>query len=224
MQVLVVEDDRDLRRFLSKALREEGYGVDEAESGDRALDRALDAKYNCIILDVMLPGRNGFDVVTELRSRGVFTPVLMLTAKDELESRVRGLDAGADDYLTKPFDLAELLARLHALIRRAELRHKDATLSVGSLTLDPLKREVTQGGRRVDLSAREFALLEFLMRNVGRTVSRSRIAEAVWNYQFDPETNVVDVYVNYLRKKLFFGKRITPIQTVRGTGYRLDPP
>jgi two-component system, OmpR family, response regulator len=223
MQVLVVEDDRDLRRFLSKALREEGYGAVEAESGDRALDRALDARYSCIILDVMLPGRDGFDVVTELRSRGVFTPVLMLTAKDEVESRVRGLEVGADDYLTKPFDLAELLARVHALIRRSELRHQDATLRAGSLTLDPLTRQVTQGGRRVDLSAREFALLEFLMRNVGRTVSRSRIAAAVWNYQFDPETNVVDVYVNYLRKKLFVGRRTTPIHTVRGTGYRLDP-
>ena len=223
MQVLVVEDDRDLRRFLSKALREEGYGAVEAESGDRALDRALDARYSCIILDVMLPGRDGFDVVTELRTRGVFTPVLMLTAKDEVESRVRGLEVGADDYLTKPFDLSELLARVHALIRRSELRHKDATLSVGSLTLDPLTRHVTQGGRRVDLSAREFALLEFLMRNAGRTVSRSRIAAAVWNYQFDPETNVVDVYVNYLRKKLFVGRRTTPIHTVRGTGYRLDP-
>jgi DNA-binding response OmpR family regulator len=223
MQVLVVEDDRDLRRFLSKALREEGYGAVEAASGDHALDRALDARYSCIILDVMLPGRDGFDVVTELRSRGVFTPVLMLTAKDEVESRVRGLELGADDYLTKPFDLAELLARVHALIRRAELRHQDATLRVGSLTLDPLTRHVTQGERRVDLSAREFALLEFLMRNVGRTVSRSRIAEAVWNYQFDPETNVVDVYVNYLRKKLFVGRRTTPIHTVRGTGYRLDP-
>jgi len=223
MQVLVVEDDRNLRRFLIKALKEEGYGAVEAESGDRALECALGASFNCIILDVMLPGRDGFYVVTELRSRSVFTPVLMLTAKDELESRVRGLEGGADDYLTKPFDLAELLARVHALIRRAEFRHKDATLSVGSLTLDPLTRQVTQAGRRVDLSAREFALLEFLMRNVGRTVSRSRIAEAVWNYQFDPETNVVDVYVNYLRKKLFFGKRTTPIHTVRGTGYRLEP-
>ena len=131
MQVLVVEDDRNLRRFLSKALREEGFGAVEVESGDRALDRALDASYSCIILDVMLPGRDGFHVVTELRSRRVFTPVLMLTAKDELESRVRGLESGADDYLTKPFDLAELLARVHALIRRAELHHQDATLSVG---------------------------------------------------------------------------------------------
>jgi two-component system OmpR family response regulator len=224
MQILVVEDDRDLRRFLSKAFREEGYGVAEAESGDRALERALDGTYHCIVLDVMLPGRDGFSVVAELRQRRVHTPVLMLTAKDELESRVRGLEGGADDYLTKPFDLSELIARVHALIRRAKLRHTDATLRVGSLVLDPLTRRVTQDGRVVDLSPREFALLEFLMRNAGRTVSRSRIAEAVWNYKFDPETNVVDVYVNYLRKKLTFAGHSPPIRTARGIGYRLDIP
>ena len=222
MQILLVEDDRDLRRFLSKAFREEGYAVAETESGDRALERALDGKYSCIVLDVMLPGRDGFGVVTELRTRGISTPVLMLTARDELESRVRGLEGGADDYVTKPFDLPELLARVHALIRRAELRHKDATLTVGDLVLDPLTRRVTQGARVVDLSPREFALLEFLMRNVGRTVSRSRIAEAVWNYQFDSETNVVDVYINYLRKKLSFKGQTPPIRTVRGVGYRLE--
>ncbi|PYO40768.1 MAG: DNA-binding response regulator [Gemmatimonadetes bacterium] len=222
MQILVVEDDRDLRRFLSKAFREEGYGVVEAESGDRALERALDGAYDCVVLDVMLPGRDGFSVVEELRRRGVFTPVLLLTAKDELDARVRGLEGGADDYLTKPFDLPELIARVHALIRRAGLRHKDAMLAVGSLTLDPLTRRVTQNGRLVDLSPREFALLEYLMRNAGRTVSRSRIAEAVWNYKFDPETNVVDVYVNYLRKKLTFAGQSPPIRTVRGTGYRLE--
>jgi len=224
VQILVVEDDRDLRRFLSKAFREEGYGVAETDSGDRALDRALDGSYSCIILDVMLPGRDGFSVVAELRQRGVFTPVLMLTAKDELEARVRGLEGGADDYLTKPFDLSELIARVHALIRRSELRHKDATLKVGNIVLDPLTRRVTQDGRVVDLSPREFSLLEFLMRNAGRTVSRSRIAEAVWNYKFDPETNVVDVYVNYLRKKLSFAGATAPIRTVRGTGYRLETP
>ncbi|PYO72555.1 MAG: response regulator transcription factor [Gemmatimonadetes bacterium] len=222
MQILVVEDDRDLRRFLSKAFREEGYGVVEAESGDRALERALDGAYDCVVLDVMLPGRDGFSVVEELRRRGVFTPVLLLTAKDELDARVRGLEGGADDYLTKPFDLPELIARVHALIRRAGLRHKDAMLAVGSMTLDPLTRRVTQNGRLVDLSPREFALLEYLMRNAGRTVSRSRIAEAVWNYKFDPETNVVDVYVNYLRKKLTFAGQSPPIRTVRGTGYRLE--
>src|SRR5439155_2922610 len=167
VQILLVEDDRDLRRFLSKAFREEGYGVVEADSGDQALDRALDGGHSCIILDVMLPGRDGFSVVEELRRRGVFTPVLMLTAKDELEARVHGLEGGADDYLTKPFDLAELIARVHALIRRAELRHQDATLTVGDLVLDRLKRQVTRGGRIVDMSPREFALLEFLMRNAG---------------------------------------------------------
>ncbi len=222
VQILLVEDDRDLRRFLSKALREEGYGVTETDSGDRALERALEGSFSCLVLDVMLPGRDGFSVVSELRKRGIATPVLLLTAKDELESRVRGLEGGADDYVTKPFDLPELLARIHALIRRAELRHKDATLKVGDVTLDPLARRVTQADRVVDLSPREFALLEFLMRNVGRTVSRSRIAEAVWNYKFDPETNVVDVYVNYLRKKLSFGGRTAPIKTVRGVGYRLE--
>ena len=222
VQILLVEDDRDLRRFLSKAFREEGYGVTETDSGDRALERALDGTFSCVVLDVMLPGRDGFSVVAELRKRGISTPVLLLTAKDELESRVRGLEGGADDYVTKPFDLPELLARVHALIRRAELRHKDATLQVGDVSLDPLSRRVTQGDRVVDLSPREFTLLEFLMRNAGRTVSRSRIAEAVWNYKFDPETNVVDVYVNYLRKKLSFGGRTAPIKTVRGIGYRLD--
>src|SRR5258706_4576117 len=170
----------------------------------------------------MLPGRGGFSVVAEVRKGGVSTPVLLLTAKDELESRVRGLEGGADDYVTKPFDLPELLARVHALIRRAELRHKDATLQVGGVSLDPLSRRVTQDDRVIDLSPREFALLEFLMRNAGRTVSRSRIAEALWNYKFDPETNVVDVYVNYLRKKLSFGGRTAPIKTVRGVGYRLE--
>jgi len=222
VQLLLVEDDRDLRRFLSKAFREEGYGVTETDSGDRALDRALGGGYSCIVLDVMLPGRDGFSVVGELRQRGMFTPVLMLTAKDELESRVRGLEGGADDYLTKPFDLSELIARVHALIRRAELRHKDATLKAADILLDPLTRRVTRDGRVVDLSPREFALLEFLMRNAGRTVSRSRIGEAVWNYKFDPETNVVDVYVNYLRKKLTFAGRAAPIRTVRGSGYRFE--
>ncbi len=222
MQILLVEDDRNLRGFLKKAFREEGCAVDECESGDRALDRALRRSYDCIVLDLMLPGLDGFSVVKELRQRGVHTPVLILTARDEVDSRVRGLELGADDYLSKPFDLAELMARVHALVRRAELRHGDMSLSAGDLALDPLKREVTRNGQRIDLSPREFALLEFLMRNAGRTVSRSRIAEAVWNYQFDTETNVVDVYINYLRKKLAVKDQPTLIQTVRGVGYRLE--
>lgn len=222
MRILLVEDDRHLRAFLRKAFREEGYAVEEAESGDRALERALGGEYACLVLDVMLPGRDGFSVVEELRRRGITSPILLLTARHELDARVRGLEGGADDYLTKPFDLPELLARIVALIRRSRFRHQESSLSVGDVTLDRLKRQVTKGGRLVDLSPREFALLEFLMRNAGRTVSRSRIAEAVWNYHFDTETNVVDVYVNYLRKKVAPGPGGMVIQTVRGVGYRLE--
>ena len=222
MKILLVEDDRHLRRFLKKAFQEEGYTVDEAGSGDDALDSALGSNYACIVLDVMLPGQDGFEVTTHLRGRGVTTPILLLTAKHELDDRVRGLEGGADDYVTKPFDLPELLARVVALIRRAQLRHEDTTLRVGQVTLDPMKRQVTNGDRLVDLTPREFALLEFLMRNAGRTLSRSRIAEAVWSYQFDPETNVVDVYVNYLRKKVAFESSGAAVRTVRGVGYRLE--
>jgi DNA-binding response OmpR family regulator len=222
MELLVVEDDKNLRRFLRNALREEGYAVDEAESGDRALARALERGYSCIVLDVMLPQRDGFSVVEELRKRRVLTPVLMLTARDELDSKLKGLEGGADDYLTKPFDLAEFLARVRALIRRADFRHEDAVLRVGDIALDRLSRCVTRGAHTIDLSPREFDLLEFLMRNAGHTVSRSRISEAVWRYQFDTETNVVDVYVNYLRKKLTREGVKPPIKTVRGIGYRLE--
>jgi two-component system OmpR family response regulator len=222
MRILLVEDDRNLRSFLRKAFREEGYAVDYAESGDRGLDRALNSDYACIVLDVMLPGRDGFSVVEELRQRGVTTPILLLTARHDLDDRVRGLEGGADDYLTKPFDLPELIARVVALIRRAKLRHRDTTLEIGELRVDTLQRRVSNAGRTVDLSPRELALLEFLMRNAGRTVSRSRIAEAVWNYRFDPETNVVDVYINYLRKKLDLQAAGARISTVRGVGYRLE--
>jgi two-component system OmpR family response regulator len=222
MQLLLVEDDRNLRGFLTKAFREEGYAVDEADSGDEGLDRALNREYDCVVLDLMLPHRDGFSVLQELRGRHVTTPILVLTARDELSSRLQGLETGADDYLTKPFDLPELLARIHALIRRARLRYDDATLTVGDITLDTIGRRVTRGDRDVNLSPREIELLEFLMRNAGRTVSRSRIAEAVWKYKFDPETNVVDVYINYLRKKLTVHGSPPPIKTVRGVGYCLE--
>jgi two-component system OmpR family response regulator len=222
VRLLLVEDDRNLRGFLRKAFREEGYAVDTAESGDQAVERALAGEYECMVLDVMLPGRDGFAVVEELRRRGVTTPILLLTARDELASRVRGLEGGADDYLTKPFDLPELVARVLALIRRSHLRHQDSVLSVGDVSVDALRRRVTKAGKVIDLSPREFALLEFLTRNAGRTVSRARIAEAVWNYHFDPETNVVDVYVNYLRRKVAPGPPGAVIHTVRGVGYRLD--
>ncbi len=224
MRVLLVEDDDNLRAFLRKAFREEGYTVDQAAVGDAGLAAALDSKYDCIVLDLMLPGIDGFEIVRELRDRGLHTPVLMLTARGELTDKVKGLEGGADDYLTKPFDLAELLARVQAVIRRAQFKREDSALKVGALKLDVAARSLTVAGRSIDLSPREFALLEFLMRNAGRTMSRSRIAEAVWNYQFDSGTNVVDVYVNYLRKKLGEVPDGTEIVTVRGVGYRLEGP
>jgi two-component system OmpR family response regulator len=221
-RLLVVEDDRELRRFLAKAFREEGYVVVDAESDDRALERARGGDYGCIVLDVVLPRGDGVHMVRELRACNVTTPILMLTAHDGLEARLRGLEAGADDCLAKPFDLREMLARIRALIRRANLPRRDATLSAGELVLDRLTRRVTHAGRPVDLTPREFTLLEFLMRNAGRTVSRSVIASVVWRYQFDSGTNVIDVYVNYLRKKLGGDRRAVTIRSVRGVGYRLD--
>lgn len=224
MRLLIVEDDRNLRGFLRKAFREEGYEVDEAASGDEGLEAALRTAYECVVLDVMLPGRSGLDVLDELRGRGLDTPILVLTARNETTHRVGGLERGADDYLGKPFDLAELMARVQALVRRSRMRVEDPTLRVGPIVLDPMTRRVTAGDRNVDLTPREFALLEFLMRNSGRTVSRSRIAEAVWNYQFDSNTNVVDVYMTYLRRKLGELPDGTELVTVRGVGYRLDGP
>ena len=224
MRLLIVEDDRNLRGFLRKAFREEGYAVDEAGSGDEGFEAAFAAAYDCVVLDVMLPGRSGLQVLEDLRGRGLATPILLLTARNEPSHRVHGLERGADDYLGKPFDLAELMARVQALVRRSRMRTEDPTLRVGHIVLDPLTRRVTYGERVVDLTPREFALLEFLMRNAGRTVSRARIAEAVWNYQFDSNTNVVDVYITYLRRKLGDLADGTELVTVRGVGYRLDGP
>jgi len=222
--VLLVEDDRNLRTFLRRAFREEGYAPFEAATGDEGLTLALEREYACIVLDQMLPALDGLDLLRELRARGRRTPVLMLTARGETHDRVQGLEAGADDYLPKPFDLPELLARVQALIRRSRLTADEAQLRVGVLMLDRLARRVTADQRTIELTPREFTLLEYFMRHVDRTVSRARIAEAVWRYQFDPETNVVDVYVNYLRKKLGALSDGTEIVTVRGVGYRLEGP
>lgn len=223
-RVLIVEDDRNLRGFLHKAFREEGYAVRDAASGDDGLAAGMADPYDCIVLDRMLPVLDGMQVLRELRARGSRTPILMLTARGEMAERVQGLEAGADDYLPKPFDLPELLARVQALIRRARLTSEDVVIRVGQLSIDPVARRVSIGSRAVELSPRELALLEFMARNVGRTLSRARLAESVWNYQFDPETNVVDVYVNYLRKKLGAIPDGTEIVTVRGVGYRLETP
>jgi two-component system OmpR family response regulator len=223
-RVLIVEDDRSLRTFLQKAFREEGYQADGAATGDDGLAAALAGEHSCIVLDRNLPGLDGMSVLSALRARGRRTPVLVLTAQGELGERVRGLEAGADDYLPKPFDLPELLARVQALIRRASLAAEELVIKVGQLTIDPVARRVTVGGRTVELTPREFTLLEYMAENVDRTLSRSRIAESVWNYQFDSETNVVDVYVNYVRKKLGDIPDGTAIVTVRGVGYRLEGP
>ena len=219
--ILVVDDRPELLDGLQRTLARNGYAVRTAADGDAALDAALDHGPDLVILDVGLPKRNGLSVARELRRRGFRAPVLMLTARDTVPDKVSGLDAGADDYLAKPFDYDELLARVKALLRRSSMRADDTTLRVGDLALDPVSREVTRAGQPVPLTQKEFALLEYLMRNAGRTLSREQISEHVWKHEFDPSTNIVDVYISYLRNKLGEGGRASPIQTVRGVGYVL---
>ena len=220
MRILLVEDDQKVASFIRKGLEEEGYAVDVAAEGEAGLFMGLDRLHDLIILDVMLPKKPGFQVLRELRQAKVATPVLMLTARDTVEDKVQGLDAGADDYLTKPFVFAELLARVRALLRRrAEAR--SPKLQVADLVLDPATRSVTRGGQPITLTNREFALLEYLMRNAGRVLTRTAITEHVWDYDFDSGTNVIDVYVNYLRKKIDAGHEPKLLHTVRGVGYVL---
>jgi heavy metal response regulator len=220
MRILVVEDDRKVASFIRKGLVEEGHAVDVAPEGETGLAMGLDRLHDVIILDVMLPGKPGFQVVRELRQAKVATPVLLLTAREGVEDKVQGLDAGADDYLTKPFAFAELLARVRALLRRGTAAQAPL-LQVSDLTLDPAKRTVKRGGEAISLTNREFALLEYFMRNPGRVLTRTMIAEHVWDYSFDSDTNVIDVYVNYLRKKIDTGKEQKLLHTVRGVGYIL---
>ena len=220
MRVLVVEDDRKVASFIRKGLMEEGYAVDVAPEGETGLAMGLDRLHDIIILDVMLPGKPGFQVVRELRQAKVATPVLLLTAREAVEDRVQGLDAGADDYLTKPFAFAELLARMRALLRRGATAQAPL-LRLADLTLDPARRTVKRGEEVISLTNREFALVEYFMRNPGRVLTRTMIAEHVWDYSFDSDTNVIDVYVNYLRKKIDAGRERKLINTVRGVGYVL---
>ncbi len=218
MRVLLVEDEIKVARAVRRGLEQEGYGVDAVADGEDALHRALYEDYDAIVLDVMLPGRDGFAVCRELRARGRWAPVLMLTARDGVEDRIRGLDAGADDYLVKPFSFGELLARLRALVRRGAAE-RPASLSIDDVVLDPATHTVMRAGKRIDLSTREFALLEFLMRHSGEALSRSRILEHVWDVNYEVYSNVVDVYVGYLRKKLEAPFDRPFIRTVRGVGY-----
>ena len=223
MRALLVEDDAAIAEFVGRGLREAGFAVDHAADGDAGLTFALQHAYDVAIVDLMLPKRDGLSVIDELRRRGVTTPVLILSARRAVDDRVRGLQAGGDDYLTKPFAFAELLARVQALVRRATRAPEPSTLTIDDVTLDLLSRRVTRGGKALDLRPREFALLEYLMRNAGRVVSKTMILSHVWEYTFDPQTNVVDVLVSRLREKLDrpFGKKL--LHTVRGVGYVLRP-
>ncbi len=220
MRALVVEDERRLGDLLVRGLREEGHAVDLARDGETALSLATSVDYDAVVLDVMLPGIDGFEVCRLLRARNVWSPVLMLTARDAVDDRIAGLDAGADDYLSKPFSFEELLARLRALRRRAPTE-RPTTLSAGDLSLDPASHRVWRGEVEIELSAREFALLELFMRNPGQTLSRVQLLDGAWDLSFESRSNVVDVYMRYLREKIDrpFARRA--IETVRGVGYRL---
>jgi two-component system OmpR family response regulator len=220
MRVLVVEDEVRMARLLKRALEDEGHAVDVAADGPDGLWMATENHYAAIVLDVMLPGLDGFEVCRRLRQSGIWAPVLMLTARDEIGDRVRGLDAGADDYLVKPFSLLELAARLRALARRDD-RPRPAVLAERDLRLDPASKRAWRGDAELQLSPKEFSLLEFFLRHPGTVLTRSQIIEAVWDFAYDGTSNVVDQYVNYLRRKvdLPFGRQ--DIETVRGMGYRL---
>jgi two-component system OmpR family response regulator len=220
MRVLVIEDELRMASLVKRALEEEGHAVDIAGTGPEGLWLATENSYAAIVLDVMLPGYDGFELCRRLRDAGIWVPVLMLTARDEIGDRVRGLDAGADDYLVKPFSLLELAARLRALARRDD-RRRPAVLSEGDLKLDPASKRVWRGATEVELSAKEFSLLEFFLRHPGTVLSRSQIIEAVWDFAYDGTSNVVDQYVKYLRRKLDIPFGRDDIQTVRGMGYRL---
>ncbi len=220
MRVLVVEDEKKLGELLGRGLREEGYAADVADRGEDALWMARAVDYDAIVLDVMLPGVDGFDVCRRLRSDGVWTPVLMLTARDAVGDRVSGLDTGADDYLTKPFSFEELLARLRALTRRAPLE-RPTVLEAGGLRLDPAAHRAWRGEHELDLSAKEFALLELFMRRPDVTLTRSQLLDGAWDLAFESRSNVVDVYIRYLREKIDRPFGCDSIETVRGVGYRL---
>lgn len=219
MKILIVEDEKKVTSFIKKGLKSEGYAVDDAPDGETGLFLAQEGEYDLIVLDLMLPKLDGLTICRKLRSAGKRMPIIMLTAKDTVDDRVGGLDAGADDYLTKPFSFAELLARIRALTRR---HHGDESLrlTVGDLTLDPASHEVARGGKNILLSATEFKLLKYMMQNATRVLSKTLLLENVWGYDFSPESNIVDVYIKYLRDKIDKNKKKL-IQTVHGVGYKI---
>lgn len=220
MRILVIEDEKKVAEFIRNGLVEEGYAVDAAFDGDAGFELASSGEYDAILLDVMLPRVDGVTLCAGLRAAGCDTPILMLTAKDAVSDKVRGLDAGADDYLTKPFAFEELLARIRALLRK-KYQHQATRLAVDDLVLDTATHTVTRAGEAIPLSVKEYALLEYLMRNAGSVVTRTMISEHVWDISFETFTNVIDVYISYLRNKIDKGRPRALIQTVRGRGYTL---
>ena len=220
MRILIVEDEPKVASFIRRALEEESYAVDVCSDGLQGRDLASEVDYDLIILDLMLPGLPGIDVLKAVRDAKVITPILILTARSKVDQRVKGLDAGADDYLTKPFAIEELIARVRALLRRAS-GDTAGILQVDDLVLNPTSHEVTRGGQRIDLTSKEYAMLEYMMRNAGRVLTRPMIAEHVWDLDFDTFTNVIDVYISYLRNKVDRGHARGLIHTVRGSGYTL---
>lgn len=223
MRILIVEDNRSLNQSLLKNLAEEGHAVDAAFDGSEGEYLAEVTEYDTIILDIMLPKKNGLEVCRELRRKGVRTPILMLTARDTIEDRVIGLDSGADDYLVKPFAMAELSARLRALMRR-DLPDKSGELKVGDLVLDPATHKVERDGKQIELTSKEFALLEYFMRNPERLITREMAEEHVWDYDYEGVSNVIDVYIRRLRRKVDDPFKVKLLETVRGAGYRLMKP
>ena len=223
MHILVVEDEQRLAFLLRRVLLEERHTVDLAHDGETGLDLALSDTYDVVILDVMLPKHDGFEICRQMRAERILTPVLMLTARGAVEDRVKGLNVGADDYLTKPFAMEELLARVNALLRRRDRRFDETPkLSVGDVTLDLVRHEASRAGRVIELTAKEFALLEYLMRHPGQVLSRTQITDAVWRYDLEALSNVVDIYIHYLRDKIDQGFERPCIKTVRGVGYKIE--
>ncbi len=222
MKILLIEDDRTMASFISKGLKEAGFSIDHATDGLEGLDLALNSEYDAGIVDIMLPKLDGLSIIEKMRQQKINTPVIILSARRSLDDRVRGLEQGGDDYLTKPFSFSELLARVQALLRRASSSTEATSLTIGELSLDLLSRTVVRGGVKIALQPKEFALLEYLMRNAGRVVSKTMITERVWNYNFDPHTNIVEARISKLREKIDKDFERPLIKTVRGLGYMLS--
>ena len=221
MRILVAEDERELNSIIAKRLADEDYAVDSVFDGKNALEYMLTTSYDIVLLDVMMPGMDGFEVLKRYRAEGCTSPVLFLTARDAVSDRVRGLDSGGDDYLVKPFAFQELLARMRVLLRRNDGKNKSSVLQVGDFSLDTSSHRAVRRGREIELSSKEFSILEFLMRNEGAILSRESIREHIWSWDYDGESNVVDVYIRYLRKKIDDGESVKLIHTVRGSGYMI---